>query len=484
MSDLMESDDSGSNKTLTSELCEITGIDSSWAQALLNCANQDLNAAINMFYNEDGRNNQVPVVVIDEDDDQDVRNDMENNVSKASGSKDKEIVIYEDIDSKDTNKMQDNGNNVHMASINDVENNLTKTSSSKDKDEHFNEKLEEYDEEAMLEKALKDSEREFQAKEPDSSETFQILSTNFPDIDSTALRGLCEEYAGRSQELEAFIQYSRHTLPTKTEARMEAEKMELKAQLQELVAAGVEEAEYMVVESCPGCKKPKILENESMKVFVCENLECKGEFCRSCKKPQHVPDPCEGKERKVKLWDDSMDFQIINMKAKRSFDEDDELDKEFRLAEGQFLRLNGVKSKNILSIDLVHNKKLEERFEAKKKDLITKEGSAECLLLFHGTPQKNIRPILENNFDVSIIANGRALGNGVYFSECPEVSMGYSIDQKSLILCKVLRASNCVESRHPVVGGKRKKGVEMDRCWAVVVPDVDQILPKYVINFT
>ena len=132
----MESDDSGSNKILTSKLCEITGIDSSWAQALLNSANQDLNAAINMFYNEDGRNNEVPVVVIDEDDDQDVRNDMENNVSKASGSKDKEIITYEDIDSKDTNKMQDNGNNVHMASINDVENNQTKTSSSKDKDEH------------------------------------------------------------------------------------------------------------------------------------------------------------------------------------------------------------------------------------------------------------------------------------------------------------------------------------------------------------
>ena len=43
----------------------------------------------------------------------------------------------------------------------------------------------------------------------------------------------------------------------------------------------------------------------------------------------------------------------------------------------------------------------------------------------------------------------------------------------SLILCKVLLGENSTEHKH---------GNE-ERCWAIVVPDLDQILPKYVINF-
>ena len=86
---------------------------------------------------------------------------------------------------------------------------------------------------------------------------------------------------------------------------------------------------------------------------------------------------------------------------------------------------------------------------------------------------KNIEPILKNNFDLSIRTNGRSYGDGVYFSECPEVSLGYSKDLKTLILCKVLLGNNCKEV---------KRGDS--RCWAIVVPNVDQILPRYVINFT
>ena len=51
--------------------------------------------------------------------------------------------------------------------------------------------------------------------------------------------------------------------------------------------------------------------------------------------------------------------------------------------------------------------------------------NVKSLLLFHGTPQRNIDSIIRNNFDLSIRANGRALGDGVYFSEQPEVSLGY-----------------------------------------------------------
>ena len=82
-----------------------------------------------------------------------------------------------------------------------------------------------------------------------------------------------------------------------------------------------------------------------------------------------------------------------------------------------------------------------------------------------------------------------------FFDYCalhrPEVSLGYSRDQKSLILCEV---------QHPVfIPPKKLLNVKVllgenstevgtgdggdGRAWAVVVPDVQQILPRFVINF-
>ena len=48
------------------------------------------------------------------------------------------------------------------------------------------------------------------------------------------------------------------------------------------------------------------------------------------------------------------------------------------------------------------------------------------LLLFHGTPQENIASILRDNFNLAKKVNGRKYGDGVYFSEQPEVSVGYT----------------------------------------------------------
>ena len=42
----------------------------------------------------------------------------------------------------------------------------------------------------------------------------------------------------------------------------------------------------------------------------------------------------------------------------------------------------------------------------------------------------------------------------------------------SLILCQVLMSDNVKEQKHPGV----------DACWAIVVPDINQILPRYVLH--
>ena len=123
-------------------------------------------------------------------------------------------------------------------------------------------------------------------------------------------------------------------------------------------------------------------------------------------------------------------FEVTNLLPKREFDEDDPMADEFRKAEVQFLKMQSKGTRTmfeIKSIDVVKNKKLRENFEAKKAELARSSGTnVKSLLLFHGTPQRNIDSIIRNNFDLSIRANGRALGDGVYFSEQPEVSVGYS----------------------------------------------------------
>ena len=44
----------------------------------------------------------------------------------------------------------------------------------------------------------------------------------------------------------------------------------------------------------------------------------------------------------------------------------------------------------------------------------------------------------------------------------------------SLILCQVVKAANVKEVF--------KAGPGAERCWAIVVPDVDQILPRFVLH--
>ena len=61
-------------------------------------------------------------------------------------------------------------------------------------------------------------------------------------------------------------------------------------------------------------------------------------------------------------------------------------------------------------------------------------------LYYHGTPTiKNIENIICNNFDRFVPAlNGRKFGEGIYFSEKPEVAITYSGVTQQLLLCHVL----------------------------------------------
>ena len=454
---------SSSPSPLQLQMCQVTGCSEEVAEELLLLVGQDLAAAVDRFYSKQeeevvrGRDNTGMAV----------NNELmfDQNVGQASSSggvkrKAADVIILDDEEES-------------LDFIFGSEDKPSKLSTDANDNLEDNGEIDpKFTEEEMMQQALEASAAEYQSKEPTPEANFQVLSQNYPHLDQAALSDLCQEYAGRSADLEKFVQLQIHNLPTK----LDAEKSKLQNQIDEIKAAGVEGADQMIVEECPKCKIPRIIAEPAAKVFSCLDPACKGEFCRKCKMEQHIPYKCKGQ-----LFDENVEFQVINILPKRMFDENDPLDKEFRIAEGQFLRMNS-KTKNkyeITSIDVVNNRDLETKFEKKKKELAINGGDEGCLLLFHGTPQKNIELILKNNFDLSIRTNGRAYGDGVYFSECPEVSLGYSRDQKTLILCKVLMNSNCKEVKDAPTARKGDT-----RCWAVVVPDVNQILPKYVINFT
>ena len=122
--------------------------------------------------------------------------------------------------------------------------------------------------------------------------------------------------------------------------------------------------------------------------------------------------------------------EVSKVLQKREFNEDDPLEDGFRKAEAQFLKMQAEgfhMNLGIESVDIVKNKFLQEQFDERRKELSRTEGDMKSLLLFHGTPHQNTMSILRDNFDLSKRVNGRKYGDGVYFSEQPEVSIGYTI---------------------------------------------------------
>jgi len=328
------------------------------------------------------------------------------------------------------------------------------------------------------------------SKEPTIAQMKEVLVRNYSEKDEESLEVLCVRYEGKSAELEKYLEQHFKDIPTKMEVEQATARAGLEAELKSLQEAEVEEASTMAIEDCPGCHMPQMNYDTAAKVFHCQR--CEKDFCRKCWKSVTTSGESEIKCLKCP----AEVFEVINVLPKREFDEEDPMAVEFRKAESQFLRMQ-AKAKGrftnleIQSVDVVTNIKLKERFEAKKNQLVKTEGDVKSLLLFHGTPQQNVLSILQNNFDTNKVANGRAYGDGVYFSEQPEVSLGYSAkapaargkkrkrDENaneeatiSLILCQVLLSKNVREVKHP----------GFSTCWAVVVPDVDQILPRYVLH--
>lgn len=108
-------------------------------------------------------------------------------------------------------------------------------------------------------------------------------------------------------------------------------------------------------------------------------------------------------------------------------------------AEGHFYKMMSKQNKTnikIKSIIVVQNSALQKAFERKKDEFNRSGIPSDPIYAYHGTKSEDITvdSILMNNFDMAY-AKRQAHGPGHYFSEYPDVSLGYG---PGLIFCQLL----------------------------------------------
>eukprot|EP00667_Euglena_gracilis_P000085 EG_transcript_85 len=184
----------------------------------------------------------------------------------------------------------------------------------------------------------------------------------------------------------------------------------------------------------------------------------------------------------------SSSHEVHKIKPSRAYDPNNQLDRHFRIAEGAFQRYHP--KGQVTQVEYHLAPALLQRFEAKKKQLAA-SGKGDAILAFHGTRLRaSIDSIVHNNFDPQLVgsATGCVHGLGFYFSEFPDISLGYG---QHLLLCQVLVGKEYDEQPRDNFNGKPlKAGYNSHRVQAnaagcaamVIVADPDQILPLYVLH--
>ena len=231
------------------------------------------------------------------------------------------------------------------------------------------------------------------------------------------------------------------TLPS----REDFEKRKKEAEFNKLKESGVDG-----LEKCPFCPFFAIVhvKPEIDKIFKC--AECRKESCRLCKRSSHIPLRCdevveEKKEEANKPFESIQDREAASGSNELKFKTvtpsrsvevtNDDID--FRLVESTFYRLARNSSK-ISSIEFVINPELQRKFEAKKAEFRQMKIPETVVFAFHGTAEQNLRSICQSNLNR---INRTAHGHGYYFSEFPDISLGYG---QGLLMFKVLPGNEYV----------------------------------------
>ncbi|XP_059146071.1 uncharacterized protein LOC131933308 [Physella acuta] len=200
----------------------------------------------------------------------------------------------------------------------------------------------------------------------------------------------------------------------------------------------------------------------------------------------------EGEEEALKLTTTT----YFPLWPERAYKEGSASQIHFRLAESQFYRLltgDAASVIRVTKVEYVVSPKVVKRFREYQKELKTTRGEefSYTVLGFHGTDQKNIRPICENGFKAPGDKGFRHktdagwYGAGVYFSEFTYYCMGYIAGCSELMLCQVL-PGKVYECPKMITGASLKPGYDshMSPCKKeLVIFNTAAILPCYIIYF-
>jgi hypothetical protein len=153
---------------------------------------------------------------------------------------------------------------------------------------------------------------------------------------------------------------------------------------------------------------------------------------------------------------------------------------EYNQAYAQFVRLTSS-NKTVVAIDVYVNPTVQRVYDQTKRSFASHGKPSSEVVVFHGTAQQNIVPIMTTGFKVGgagvAVANGTAYGRGVYSAVGPNTPMGYA-STNSVILAMALPGSPD-GSRNGSAGGDswRPKGD-----W-IIFRSGSQLLPKWVVHF-
>ncbi|CAG9313057.1 unnamed protein product [Blepharisma stoltei] len=167
----------------------------------------------------------------------------------------------------------------------------------------------------------------------------------------------------------------------------------------------------------------------------------------------------------------------------RDFSDYEYLHEEYENAKFAFETFVRAANLKMTQVKLVVNPALEQKFEAKKKQLGCKEE-----YVFHGSNYVNYAKICSGGFIIGgtnglAVAHGTAAGYGVYTGLTPDISAGYAQGKTWMLCCRAVRGICGAPARtvQELTAGNRHSTQNGD---ALIFFSADQVLPKYLVEFT
>ncbi|CAG9324561.1 unnamed protein product [Blepharisma stoltei] len=251
----------------------------------------------------------------------------------------------------------------------------------------------------------------------------------------------------------------------------------------------------------------------NMRLSVCPNPQCNRrleldvrEFketckycgiiiCTRCTKAAHDGTSCYNQIEVLNTDALFVDLEPPKHGYPRTINEEEYINAKYSF--DQFIKQDDILVK---SVKLIVNRKLEEIFEQRRKQLIEegkKEGEdwSKEKYVFHASKYENYEKICRGGFKIGGIdpgfnaVNGVAHGFGVYTATTPDFSLNYAKEGNWMMICKALPGKNGNKVNSPEELMRATHHSHLCRSPGTRYDDIQvfftsaQVLPKYLVEF-